>query len=215
MALLGGRPFLAYLLDQLATQGVREVVLCTGYLGEQVQAYFGDHYQGIALTYSREARPLGTAGALRQALPHLTDDTLLVLNGDSYCDCDFGAVLHWHHHKRALATVVLAKVDNGARFGDVQTASDGRIEAFREKTGALNASWINSGVYWLERSLLAALRPDQILSLERDVFGSWRGPGLYGYRQSGRFLDIGVPEDYARAERFLADLALPLPALAI
>jgi len=214
LAAIGGKPFLAYLLDQLGSQGFRQVVLCTGYLGDQIQSSFGDNYRGIALSYSREERALGTAGAIRHALPLLTSETVLVLNGDSYCDTDFSAALHWHRYKRALATLILAHVDDGSRFGAVSAAADGRIEAFREKTGAQNPSWINSGVYWLERSLLAALRPDQVLSLERDVLGSWRGAGLYGYRQSGRFLDIGIPEDFTRAERFLTEIGAALPELA-
>ena len=93
--------------------------------------------------------------------------------------------------------------------------SEFRREIVPSFEGTAEAGWINSGVYWFEHSLLAALRPDQSLSLERDVFGAWRGAGLYGFQQPGRFLDIGIPEDYARAERFLAEVAASTPALAI
>jgi D-glycero-alpha-D-manno-heptose 1-phosphate guanylyltransferase len=204
LASLAGRPFLAYLLDQLAAQGLRQATLCTGYLGDQIEAHFGTRYQGIELSYSHEDYPLGTAGALRRALPHLASSTVLVLNGDSYCEVDLESSLRWHQDKKALTTLVLARVENCARFGLVESTIDGRIRGFREKTGHPTAGWINSGIYWFERAVLSALRADKPLSLERDVLASWSGPGLFGYQQPGRFLDIGVPEDYARAERFLA-----------
>ena len=80
-----GRPFLEYLLDQRVKWRIRDVVLCTGYLAEQIEAYFGMTYRSLRLRYSREIIPLGTAGALRLALPLVRSDTVLVLNGDSFC----------------------------------------------------------------------------------------------------------------------------------
>jgi NDP-sugar pyrophosphorylase family protein len=214
LAPVAGKPFLAHLLDQLSGQGVRQAVLCTGYLGDQVEACFGRNFHGLTLAYSSEERPLGTAGAIRHALPQVDSDPLLVLNGDSYCETDLAASLAWHCQRRARATLVLAHVDEGSRFGRVETAADGRIVAFQEKSGAENPGWINSGVYWFERSIFASLPSGQPCSLERDLLAVWRGPGLYGYRQPGRFLDIGIPQDYARAEEFLAGVAAPAAALA-
>ncbi len=211
LAALGGRAFITYLLDRLATQGIGKVVLCTGYLGEQVQELLGDDYRGMQLCYSREAQPMGTGGAIVQALPLLASETVLILNGDSYCETDLPASLEWHQSRQARVTLVLARVEDSARFGRVETAADGRIKRFCEKDPtAVGGGWINSGVYWFEREVLAGLPAGRSLSLEKEVLGSWTGDGLYGYQDAGRFLDIGVPEDHARAEQFLAEVHSPL-----
>jgi NDP-sugar pyrophosphorylase family protein len=210
IANLGGRPFIAYLLDRLAVHGIRQVVLCTGYLGDQVQNLLGDQYQGMQLLYSREEQPLGTGGAIVQALPMLTSRTVLILNGDSYCETDLRASFEWHQAREARATLVLAHVEQSARFGRVEIGADGRIECFCEKSLTdTGPGWINGGVYWFEREVLSVLPTGRQLSLEREVLGSWVGEGLYGYRDYGRFLDIGVPEDYVRAERFLSEVHKP------
>jgi NDP-sugar pyrophosphorylase family protein len=91
LARIGGKPFLTYLLDQLVHWKVREVVVCTAYLGDQVKERFGPSYERATLAYSREAVPMGTGGALRLALPNINSDTVLVLDGDSYCAADLGA----------------------------------------------------------------------------------------------------------------------------
>ena len=213
LAPVGGKPFLAHLLDQLLEQGVQKVVLCTGYQGEQVQDYFGDSYQGISLNYSREDRALGTGGALLQARPLLDSDSVLVLNGDSYCRTDLQASLASHRQRCARATIVLARVGDGRRYGRVEFAADGRIERFCEKDGAPGAGWINSGIYWFERTALSNLPRREPLSLERDVLEGWVGEGLYAYPQSGPFLDIGIPEDYARAVKFMAEIHEPISAM--
>src|SRR5437899_2628493 len=85
LAEVRGRPFLAYLLDQLVASGFQDVVLCTGYRSEQVKEVFGDGYGPLRIVYSEETVPLGTAGALRLALPLLQSETILVMNGDSFC----------------------------------------------------------------------------------------------------------------------------------
>jgi NDP-sugar pyrophosphorylase family protein len=206
LAQVGEKPFLAHLLDQLVAQGLSTVVLCTGYLGDQVEAFFGESYLGIHLSYSREDQPLGTGGAIIQALPMLQSETLLVLNGDSYCRTDLQVSLAWHRQKQARGTLVLAQVAQVGRYGQVQTDAEGRIEKFCEKGGAEGSGWINSGIYWFERAALAKFTAGQSLSLERDVLAAWVGQGLYGFAQKGPFLDIGIPEDYARAEHFFSNL---------
>jgi D-glycero-alpha-D-manno-heptose 1-phosphate guanylyltransferase len=207
LAPLGGRPFITYLLDRLAQQGLKTVVLCTGYMGEQVRETLGDEYRGMSLRYSQETEPLGTGGALVQALPLISSPTILIMNGDSYCDTDLRASYEWHHDRESRATLVLAHVNDGGRYGRVELGANGRICGFREKNPAYTGGgWINSGIYWFQRDVLAALPAGRAFSLERDILGAWPGAGLNGFRDYGRFLDIGVPEDFARAERFLAEV---------
>jgi NDP-sugar pyrophosphorylase family protein len=203
LAPVHGRPLLTYLLDQLAAARVREVVLLTGYRADKVRAALGDRYAGMRLVYSAEPTPLGTAGAVRLALPTLAGPTALLLNGDSYCDVDLAAFRASHRRRAADVSVVLARVPDASRFGRVEVSRDGRVRRFREKEAAAGRAWINAGVYLIERRLLEALRPGRPLSLERDLFPAWAaGARLFGFRCRGRFLDIGTPESFAEAGRF-------------
>jgi D-glycero-alpha-D-manno-heptose 1-phosphate guanylyltransferase len=204
LAVVCGKPFLTYILDQLICVGITEVVLCTGYLGEMVESTFGEHYGPLHILYSQEPSLLGTAGALRHALPKIHSETLLVINGDSYCDTDYPTFLNWHMHKKTQASIVLTEVDDTSRYGRVIFDKDGRVLHFGEKENHQGSGWINAGIYLIARILLENLPQNTPLSLERDVFPSWIGSILNCWCSSGVLLDIGTPESYAFAEDFFA-----------
>ncbi len=109
LAEIDGRPFIAYLLDQVAAAGFRDVVLCVGWRAEEVERALGSAHGPLRLRYSREPEPLGTAGALRLALPALTGETVVVMNGDSYCDTDLVAAWRWHCGRASEATLLLVR----------------------------------------------------------------------------------------------------------
>jgi len=200
-----GRPFLAYLLDQLVRAGVRQTTLLTGHLADCVEATFGNDFAGMRLTYSVETGPLGTAGALRHALPRLVRPVVLVLNGDSYCDLDLAAFFDQHRRSGAKCTVALTEVPDVTRFGKVALAGGHRVTRFEEKSAAGGRGLINAGAYLVARHLLDEIPPGGAVSLERDLFPRWAAQGrCYGFAAAGRFLDIGTPESYARAAEFLA-----------
>jgi NDP-sugar pyrophosphorylase family protein len=203
LAQVHGRPFLAYLLDQLARTSVAQVVLLTGYLGGQVSAAFGDRYRGLRLVYSAESSPLGTAGALRLALPHFSFPTVLLLNGDSYCDVDLPAFLDSHQRRAAEISLVVSRVADASRFGKVRVGPDGRVLGFEEKRGD-GEGWINAGVYLLERRLIEDIPPGRPVGLERDLFPAWVWRAFQAFRGPTRFLDIGTPASYQEAESFFA-----------
>jgi NDP-sugar pyrophosphorylase family protein len=202
LADVGERPFLAYLFDQLIVAGTKDVVVCTGYLGDQISRIFGESYGALRLSYSQESIPLGTAGALRLALPLLNSNPLLVMNGDSYCDANLREFWLWHGNRQAKATLLLAKTLDTERFGQVQLDPDGKVTEFKEKGGSQGSGWINAGIFMLGRDLLAAIPANRAVSLERELFPHWVGRGLYGFQSEGRFMDIGTPEAYARAQSF-------------
>lgn len=204
LAEIRGRPFLAYLLDQVAEAGIRQVVLCTGYLGEQVRGTFGDLYRDLHLFYSREPSPLGTAGALRLALPLLKSNTVLVLNGDSYCDLDLRAFWGWHCMHGGEGTLALVMAADSSRYGGIQVDQKGRVINFHEKDGTKEPGWINAGIYLLSRSLLLTISSSGPVSLEREMFPAWIRRGMYGYRTDRSFLDIGTPETFSLAGQFFA-----------
>jgi NDP-sugar pyrophosphorylase family protein len=202
LAEIDGRPFLAYLLDQVAAAGFREVVLCVGFRAEEVERALGSAHGPLRLRYSREAAPLGTAGALRLALPALAGEAALVMNGDSYCGADLAAAWRWHRERASEATLLLVEVADSARYGKVELGEDGAICRFVEKQDAGGAGWINAGIYLLARSRIERIPAETPLSLERDVFPGWVGHGLLGLRTRARFLDIGTPRSYASASAF-------------
>ncbi|HKI38700.1 MAG TPA: nucleotidyltransferase family protein [Gemmataceae bacterium] len=200
LAPVGGRPYLTYLLDQLASAAIPEVVLLAGYGAGQIRDALGETYGPMRLVYSVEPAPLGTAGALRLALPHLPSSTVLLLNGDSYCDVDLGAFRRCH---RGGASLALARVPDASRFGQVRVGRDGRVIRFEEKGAADGPGWVNAGIYLLDRSLIEEIPPRRPTSLERDLLPGWvLARCVRGFRCGGRFLDIGTPQSYAEAEDF-------------
>lgn len=204
LAEVGARPFIAYLLDQLSRAGIGHVVLCTGHLGAQVQALLQDRYRDLDLVYSQEPVPLGTAGALRLALPLFNSDPVLVMNGDSYCEADLTAFWAWHHARNASATLLLTAMADAGRYGLVQIDTDGRVLGFAEKREKGQPGWINAGVYLIGRRLIETIPSMRPVSLEQEMFPAWIEHGLYGCRSDGRFVDIGTPDSYAIADEFFA-----------
>jgi D-glycero-alpha-D-manno-heptose 1-phosphate guanylyltransferase len=203
LAPVNGRAFITYLLEQLARAGVPRAVLLTGYQADQVRQTLGDTYDAMKLSYSVEAASLGTAGALRQALSKLKTDSLLLLNGDSYCDVDIQRLQTTHRRRRADLTMALIRVPDTTRFGRVKTSANGQLTHFGEKQAHAGPGWINAGVYVLDRSLITKIPAKQALSLERDVLPAWIKSGhCFGFKTKGRFLDIGTPASYAGATFF-------------
>jgi D-glycero-alpha-D-manno-heptose 1-phosphate guanylyltransferase len=195
---------LAFWLDRLQIEGPREVVLCVGYLAEQVREQIGERWGDLRIRYSIESAPLGTAGALRHALsPELGPD-LLVLNGDSFCGVDFSALWIAHGKSGAQASLTLVYAEDSGRYGKVDLDAQDRLVGFQEKAAAAGPGWINAGVYLLPRAWLDALPMGERLSLERDVLPARLTAGIHGFRANSPFIDIGTPESYQRAQLFFA-----------
>ncbi|MCL4370464.1 MAG: nucleotidyltransferase family protein [Chloroflexi bacterium] len=211
MAEVLGRPFLEWLLMGLRSQGIRRVVLATGYRAEVIQHHFtGPLPLGLELVFSQELVPLGTGGALRNTLGQLSTDRVLVLNGDSTCSFDLPTMMEAHLRAGALATLWLVPMEDCSRYGSVELDGEGRVSGFREKSSLPSSGLINAGIYLLEERLLQMIPPGQATSLERDVFPSLIGRGMSAVVGQGPFLDIGTPETYAMADRFLAENRLEM-----
>lgn len=202
MAEVNGRPFITYLLDQLAAAGVTNVVLCTGYMADLVSSILGDSYRGMHLNYSVETKPLGTGGAIRLAMPLFSSFPILVLNGDSYFDLDLRSFAKQHLNAGAKGSLALATVADVSRYGAVEIAADSEIARFEEKGNRQGSGLINAGIYLLERTSVEAMPANSAISIERELFPALIGQGLYGFTQFGKFLDIGVPVDYQAATAF-------------
>lgn len=200
MATVAGRPFITHLLDELAGSAVKRVVLCTGYMAVMIREVLGDSFRGMELAYSEEDTPLGTGGALRHASRHFSGDRLLVLNGDSYCQCDLDGFIAGHAASGATAGMVLVHVDDVSRFGAILINKTSRVESFVEKGDLSGPGWINAGIYLLPVRLIQQSAPGRQISLEREVFPALIADGLYGYPCTGAFIDIGIPAEYQRAQ---------------
>lgn len=199
LAPVAGRPFLAWLLDRLATGGMRRCILATGYLSDVIEQRIGARWQGMEIAYSVEPEPLGTGGAIRLAATRLQGDAAHVLNGDTWLEYDPVALEDTARAAGASMTIALARVDDVARYGAVDI-DNGRVTGFREK-GESGPGWINAGCYFLGADALAALPVRDAFSFEQDVLQPRvQARAVAAFTATAGFIDIGVPEDYARAQ---------------
>jgi NDP-sugar pyrophosphorylase family protein len=202
LAQIGNRPFMTFLLDQLVAAKAKEVVLCTGYMADQIHEKLGNTYKSLKIIHSREPELLGTGGALRRALPHLNSDPVLIMNGDSFVDADLTAYVKWFFKQGRQASLLLVKVLNTDRYGKVLFAKDGRLSAFEEKGSDTGPGWINAGIYIMKKSLVTSMPAGIAFSLEREFFPRLLNKGLYGFCSNGRFIDIGTPQSLRQAQEF-------------
>lgn len=206
MASIGCRPFLAVLLDYLESQGISGVILAVGYLREKITGFFGSQYRSTRLLYSVEIEPLGTGGAIAQALHLVTSDVVFVLNGDTFLKVDFADMLAIHQEAEADVTVALRSARDISRYGRAEV-KNGRIVAFEEK-GASGAGLINCGTYVVSRRLFDGYDLPRAFSFETDFLMPFiRDLRLVPYITDAYFVDIGVPEDYIRARNELSHRA--------
>jgi D-glycero-alpha-D-manno-heptose 1-phosphate guanylyltransferase len=200
MAEVAGKPFAAWLLDYLAGQGVTAIIFSLGYRGEAIAEYFGTHYAGLAIRYAVEETPLGTGGAIHLALAESRQDPVWVVNGDTMLCLDYQAMWLAHHSRAAPPmTMALRRVAETGRYGGVDVSGD-RVTGFTAG-GTSGAGLINSGVYLLSPRLFDGHGLAAAFSLERDFLPLAARQGrIRAFVTEGWFIDIGVPEDYDRAQ---------------
>lgn len=204
MAPVAGRPFLELLLSTLSRKGFTRIVLSLGFMSEKIIAHFGDSYLGIKLVYEVESQPLGTGGAIRATMVGCVNNHVFVFNGDTYLDLEVDE-LEYECQLHRDPVIVVREVPDTTRFGRVEL-SDGRINAFREK-GLSGPGLINAGCYVLPKNALDDFPLGQYFSLETEFFIKYlQRLQFKGFITHGRFIDIGVPSDYALAQTELAGL---------
>ncbi|GLQ48022.1 D-glycero-D-manno-heptose 1-phosphate guanosyltransferase [Dyella lipolytica] len=205
LAPVAGRPFLAHLLDQLSIGGIRRVILATGYLAEKVEQAIGARWRDMDVSYSREEEPLGTGGAIRQAAELLHGDAVHLANGDTFLRFDFAKLENCVNAQQLSIGIALAWVPDVGRYGAVEVR-EGLVTAFREK-GGQGAGYINAGSYFLTQEGIASLPVDRNYSFETVVLQPEALAGrVAAYGDSSDFIDIGVPDDYARAQHMFAEM---------
>jgi len=202
LAPVAGRPFLAYVLDRYAAAGMRRAILATGFRSEAIEQAVGDRWGAMEVVISREEEPLGTGGAIRQAAGLVAGDGAHVANGDTYLRFDFAGLEAATRSTGAAMGVALAPVDDVGRYGAVKVR-EGRVVGLAEKGGS-GPGLINAGSYFLTADAFARLPAQARFSFEENVLAPWSAAGqVAAYEGVEGFIDIGVPEDYARAQHML------------
>lgn len=203
LAPVAGRPFLAYVLDRYAAAGMRRAILATGFRSEAIEQAVASPWKGMEVVISREATPLGTGGAIRQAGRLIGGDGAHVANGDTFLRFDAAALEAVTRSLGVPMGVALVRVDDVRRHGAAKV-SGGRLVGFTEK-GGTGPGLINAGSYFLTADAFAQLPDRDSFSFEEMVLTPWSAAGkVAAYEGVESFIDIGIPEDYARAQHLLA-----------
>ncbi|MBA3533031.1 MAG: NTP transferase domain-containing protein [Ardenticatenales bacterium] len=200
---LVNKPVLGHILDLLKRHDIIDVVITLQYLADRIKDYYGDGSNlGMNITYSEENTPLGTAGSVKRAA-HLLDETFLVISGDALTDFDLSRALCFHKENQAVATLMLARVQNPLEYGVVQTDESGRIERFSEKPSwsEVMSDTVNTGIYVLEPEVLARIEPNVACDFGHDLFQQMleERQKVLGFVGEGYWTDIGRLEEYVRA----------------
>jgi NDP-sugar pyrophosphorylase family protein len=204
LLMICGRPFLAYQLEFLAAQGIKNIVLCTGYLGERIEAYFRDGASlGVRLQYSREGSVLlGTAGALKNAGPLLADE-FFVMYGDSYLSIDFAAV--YRYFKSFDKTALMTVYRNCGRYGQSNVALAGNLVAgYSKNEPAKSMIYIDYGALLFRKSVLDLIPAGEFHPLEKVLAKLAERKEMLAYEVPERFYEVGSWRGLAEFRRFMA-----------
>jgi NDP-sugar pyrophosphorylase family protein len=209
LASIGDIPFLDTIVNRLKLSGARRVILGLGHLADRVVDYLETRpadglFTGINIITEIESEPLGTAGALRFLGPRIETDPVLVMNGDSFFDSDLCDFVRAHEKSGMIASILCARVEDTSSYGRVVISPEGNIDAFLEKDPDLaGPGIINAGVYLFSGQMMKRIGGMEGPSLETDVFEALPAGTLHAVTSNGAFIDIGTPEDLARAAEVL------------
>lgn len=202
MAPINNLPFLNYILFYLKHFGIKKVVLSTSYLSHKISDYYKNQFNGIDITYTIEKEPLGTGGGIRLAMENCLEHEILVLNGDSFFDFNLNEFYKEHLTHQSDFSLALRQVENASRYGTIELNQSSKIVRFKEKDGQNKPGLINAGVYILNKSLfLMNTQGNSVFSIEKDFYEKQLETlNIFGFKHEGYFIDIGIPEDYKKAQ---------------
>jgi NDP-sugar pyrophosphorylase family protein len=194
MADIKGRPFLDILIDHAAGFGVRRFILCAGFKADFIEDHYRTEDERLEIVVSKEAEPLGTAGAIKNAQPLIQSYTFLIMNGDSFCPVALDKFLDFHAGKEADISIALSKMRESAEYGSVKLDEEQRITGFDEKVISQGGGLVNAGIYAFNKAMLDLIPAGRKFSLERELFPNILDKGIFGYVTEKRLVDIGTPE---------------------
>lgn len=200
LAPIGDKTFLDYLIRYYQKQGIERFIFCLGVYKGMVIDHIESFYSDIEKVFVCEDEPLGTGGAIRNGLLHSINDPVLIVNGDTYFAIDLDKATAFHLMCGAECTVVLKPMDNTERYGSVDLSNDYRLAGFQEK-GVIGAGLINAGAYLLNKQKFLENNLPEKFSFEKEYLEKhFEGRRIFGLKQDRFFIDIGIPEDLAKAQ---------------
>lgn len=206
LAEINGKPFLDILINYVASFGFARFILCLGYKAELVRQYYKENRPSLEIIFSQENRPLGTAGAIKNAERLIKSSPFLVMNADSLCNLDFNNFINFHKDKKALFSVALINSRKADDYGSVTLTDAGRVSRFDEKIKAgAKRVLINTGIYLFENIVFSMIPKNKKFSLEYELFPKIINFDFYGYKTGARFIDIGTPDRYKQAQLILKE----------
>ena len=204
MAAVNGKPFLEFVLNYCSTNGITHCILSVGYKSESIQEYFGDKFLNIDLKYCFEENPLGTGGAIKAAMKMTAANEILILNGDTFFNVPVAEMYSLHKKNNADLSIALKPMKNFNRYGIVNVTPDNSISGFSEKAFRTEGT-INGGIYIANKTLSNYFPDEEKFSFEKDFLEKKIDQlNLKGFLFDEYFIDIGIPEDYHRAQHELA-----------
>jgi len=202
MVEINQRPFLDMVINYISKYGFRRFILCVGYMAEVIQSYYLKKAGPQEILFSYEDKPLGTAGAVKNAERLILSSPFLVMNGDSFCAVDVSRFFDFHLKKGALLSMVVVGTEDTKDYGLVTLDDSDRIIRFAEKKRKKEKAFINTGIYLFEKDILSLIPSSTKYSLEHDLFPKLVGQEFYGYITEAKLIDIGTPKRYAQARRY-------------
>jgi D-glycero-alpha-D-manno-heptose 1-phosphate guanylyltransferase len=200
MAPVNGQPFLSYVIRHLLSQGIEKFIFSLGYKHEIIEDFLNTQFPTIDYQCCIEEEPLGTGGAIRFACEKTTEKNVLVLNGDTLYKIDAASLYKSHTDHSALCSIALKPMNNFERYGVVEIDSNNVVRKFKEKQ-FYQSGLINGGVYLLNAASFLQKSFPQKFSFEKDFLEKeYPNNNIYGFIQDSYFIDIGIPEDYQKAQ---------------
>ena len=203
MAPVNGRPFIAYVTDYLLAQGITQFIFALGYKNEAFDVFLSTLPSSVQYLLSVEEEPLGTGGAIQLACSKAAGEQVLVTNGDTLFKVDVQQLFSFHLLNNAACTLSLKPMQFFERYGVVETNQHASVQSFKEKQ-FYEQGLINGGVYLLDKTLFLQHAFPPKFSFEKDYLEKYVGENnMYGRVEDDYFIDIGIPEDYERAQKEL------------
>ena len=200
MAPVNERPFLNYILEKATNEKIEHLVLSTGYLHEKIEEYISTSHAEKNISFVIEEEPLGTGGAIAFALHQCMSEEVLIVNGDSFFNIDYRRFFNDHHQKHSDFSIAMKPMFNFDRYGTLNITNDGKIKAFLEKR-SMQEGMINAGIYIINKKHFLEMNWPYKFSMEKDYMEKYfSSVPMYGFAYDEYFIDIGIPQDYAKAQ---------------
>jgi len=200
MAPVAGKPFLHYVIAHLQQEGIQNFIFSVGYKSESIISFIKNNYSDIEYQFSIEEEPLGTGGAIQLAIGKTTKKNILICNGDTLFNVHVDELNNFHVQHNSDCTLCLKPMNSFDRYGVVELDNDHLIISFKEKQFYENGL-INGGVYALKTETFLNKDLPEKFSFEKDYLERFADERkIYGLIQNEYFIDIGIPEDYEKAQ---------------